>query len=139
MIVAVCIMVLGLTSQSFGMTAHEQVNPDLIGNANTFEDTPIPTDPTSNKHRIVDVYIKTTTETYYNEKRTRKCVCKIKHYKVYRETIGSGVRVFLYNKYKWNWKGYKKVNGEWKYVTQKSGTTRDITDATNIYSFLLTF
>lgn len=96
-------------------------------------------DPLSNKHRTVKVHVKTTSGTQYNDGKTRRCDWTEKHYKVYQENIGTGARQFKYNEYQWSWKGYKKVSGSWKYVKTKSGTTRDQTDASDIYSFLTSF
>lgn len=95
--------------------------------------------PLSNKHKIVSVYQSTDGDTKYNSDKTRKCVWQEKHYKVYQENIGTGVRQFLYSEYRWTWKGYKKVNGSWTYVKTKSGVTRNHTNASNIYSFLTSF
>lgn len=94
----------------------------------------------SNKHRTVKEYVKTTRGTEYNPKRNKKCVWTQKHYKVYQKVIGSNVKHFRYNEYRWSWDGYKKEkNGKWKYVKSKSGVTRDQVNASDIYSFLTTF
>lgn len=97
----------------------------------------------SNKHRTVKEYVKTRAGVKYNtadiKKATKKCVWTEEQYKVYQKVIGSNVKHFRYNEYRWSWKGYKKVGGTWKYVKSKSGVTRDQVNASDIYSFLTTF
>lgn len=138
MLLSICIMICG-TSVCWAAV----INDTILGHDSKMEyassgETSIV--PFSNKFRNVKVYEKTTSGTETNPSNTRKCEWTQEHYKVYQENIGTGVRHFLYNEYKWSWNGYERatVNDNWRYVTSKSGTTRDQIDASDMYSFLMT-
>lgn len=93
----------------------------------------------SNRWRNEERYQGTTTEFYYNDDETRMVRATIKHYKLYQVSeSGSGVEYFLYDLYRINLQRYDKTdNGGWMYVKEKDVVHRDVVNATDIYSFLL--
>lgn len=103
---------------------------------------PIVADP---RFTTVKKYWKTISGTKYNKstaaKSTKKCNWKAKIYRYYYKNVGTGKLNFRYKEYDWLWKGYKKINGKWKYVTSKSGKTRKSSGPDNIddwYVYLAT-
>ena len=125
------------------MNTYYTINGNTLNQMVDFDEGsafPIVADP---KVTPVKYYWKTISGTKYNKSTaansTKKCVWTAKVYRHYYKNTGTGKLTFRYKSYAWSWKGYNKVNGSWKYVTSKSGTTTGHSGPDNLndwYSYL---
>lgn len=107
-----------------------------VEEANGFGDIPV---LRTSKHTYVSVLTNSRTGTTYKYSNKVKYVWKINNYSVYMKNIGTGVMRFDYKRAELSWQKYAKWGSSWRYINSGKHTYRKHVNASDIYSFLLSW